>query len=176
MSLEQKIKDAIRDVPDFPKPGIMFKDITPILHDAKLCSAIVDAFVEKLSGIKVDAIVGTESRGFLFGFLLANKMNIPFVLLRKSGKLPYKTHAWEYDLEYGKARVEMHIDALKPGWNILVHDDLLATGGTAGASAELVKMVGAQVAAFAFVVELGFLEGREKLKKYSEKIISLVSY
>jgi len=176
MNLEQKIKNATRDVADFPKPGILFKDITPILHDQKLCSEIIDEFINKLKDTKIDAIVGTESRGFLFGFLLANKTNVPFVLLRKSGKLPWKTNAYEYELEYGKAKVEIHVDSLKPNWNVLVHDDLLATGGTAEASANLVLMQKAKVAGFAFVVELGFLDGKEKLKKYSKNIISLVTY
>ena len=176
MTLVEKIKSTIRDVPDFPKQGILFKDITPILHDQKLCSEIVDEFISRFSKTKIDAIVGTESRGFLFGMLLANKMNVPFVMLRKSGKLPWKTNSYEYELEYGKAKVEIHVDSLKPNWNVLVHDDLLATGGTAEASANLVLIQKAKVAAFAFVVELGFLNGREKLKKYSENIISLVKY
>src|SRR5687767_2417699 len=176
MTLEQKLRSTIRDVPDFPKPGILFKDITPVLHNQRLCTEITEAFILSLQGEKIDAIVGTESRGFLFGMLLANKMNIPFIMLRKSGKLPYKTNAYEYNLEYGTAKVEIHIDSLKPGWNVLVHDDLLATGGTAEASANLVLMQQAKVAGFAFIVELGFLKGREKLKKYSEKIISLVNY
>ena len=176
MTLEEKIRNTVRDVADFPKPGILFKDITPILHNQKLCSEIVDEFIGQFVDIKIDAIVGTESRGFLFGMLLANKMNVPFVMLRKSGKLPWKTNSYEYELEYGKAKVEIHVDSLKPGWNVLVHDDLLATGGTAEASANLVLIQKAKVAGFAFVVELGFLNGKEKLKKYSEKIISLVKY
>ncbi|MEW6469681.1 MAG: adenine phosphoribosyltransferase [Bacteroidota bacterium] len=176
MTLEERIRSTIRDVPDFPRPGILFRDITPLLHDQKLCTAITDEFLARLSGERIDAIVGTESRGFLFGMLLANRMNVPFILLRKSGKLPYKTHGYEYELEYGKARVEIHIDSLRAGWNVLVHDDLLATGGTAEASANLVLMQKARVAGYAFLVELAFLNGREKLKKYSEKIISLVTY
>lgn len=176
MSLEQKIKSAIRDVPDFPKQGIVFKDITPILKDAKLCMEIADGFIERLQEMKIDAIVSTESRGFFFGFLLANKMGLPLIPLRKPGKLPYKTIFHEYELEYGKARVEMHVDALQKGWNVLIHDDLLATGGTAEASAVLIKRQHANVAGFAFVVELKFLNGRKKLKTYSQNIISLVKY
>ena len=176
MTLEDKIKKTIRDVPDFPKKGILFKDITPILHDQKLCTEIVDGFISTFLKTKIDAIVGTESRGFLFGMLLANKMNVPFVMLRKSGKLPWKTDSYEYELEYGKAKVEIHVDSLKPDWNVLVHDDLLATGGTAEASANLVLIQKAKIAGFAFVVELGFLKGKEKLKKYSENIVSLVKY
>jgi len=176
MTLEQKIKSSIRDVADFPKQGIVFKDITPILKDSKLCTEIAEGFIEQLKGMKIDAIVSTESRGFFFGFLLANKMGIPLIPLRKSGKLPYKTISQEYDLEYGKASVEMHVDALQKGWNVLIHDDLLATGGTAEASAVLIKRQNANVAGFAFVVELDFLKGRKKIEKYSENIISLVRF
>ena len=176
MMLEEKIKSSIRDVPDFPKQGIVFKDITPILKDPKLCSEIVDGFIEQLKEKKIDAIVSTESRGFFFGFLMANKMGLPLIPLRKPGKLPYKTIFHEYKLEYGKAKVEMHIDALEKGWNVLVHDDLLATGGTAEASAVLIQRQNANVAGFAFVVELGFLGGRKKLETYSQNIISLVKY
>lgn len=174
--IEEKIKSAIRDVPDFPKPGILFKDITPILHNPALCREIVDAFAEKLSGQKIDAIVGIESRGFLFGFALANKLNIPFILVRKAGKLPYKKISHEYTLEYGSAKVEMHEEEIQKGWNVLIHDDLLATGGTAEAAAKLIRMQGGTVAGFAFLVELGFLNGKEKLEQYSKNSISLVNY
>ena len=176
MNLEQKIKSSIRDVADFPKPGIMFKDITPILKDSKLCTEITEGFIKQFAGMKIDAIVSTESRGFFFGFLLANKMGIPLIPLRKPGKLPYKTISHEYSLEYGTAKVEMHVDALQAGWNCLIHDDLLATGGTAEASAILIERQKAKVAGFAFVVELGFLEGRKILETYSQNIISLVKY
>jgi len=131
MNLEQNIKSAIRDVPDFPKLGIMFKDITPIFENQELCSQIVDGFINSMNGNKPDAIVGIESRGFLFGLLLANKLNVPFVLIRKAGKLPYKTVSFEYNLEYGSAKIEMHEDSIKKNWKVLIHDDLLATGGTA---------------------------------------------
>lgn len=174
--IEEKIKSAIRDVPDFPKKGIMFKDITPILERPDLCRNIVDEFVKRMENKKVDAIVGIESRGFIFGMMLANKLNIPFILVRKVGKLPYQTIKYSYDLEYGSATVEMHVDSLKKGWNVIVHDDLLATGGTAMAAAELIKKQGANTAAFLFLVELAFLNGNEKVKKYSDKIISLVKY
>ena len=172
----KKILDTIRNVPDFPKPGIQFKDITPILHDPDLCREITAAFAEKLQGTKIDAVIGIESRGFLFGMTIAAALNVPFIMVRKSGKLPYDTIGVEYALEYGTARVEMHTDALKPGWNVLIHDDLLATGGTAAAAAELVKMQGANVAAFAFIVELGFLGGRKVLQKHAGMCISLVNY
>ncbi|MCD6019614.1 MAG: adenine phosphoribosyltransferase [Bacteroidetes bacterium] len=175
MSLESSIKAIIRDVPDFPKPGIMFKDITPILENQALCNDIVNGFIDQIP-VKPDAIVGVESRGFLFGFLLANKLNIPFVLIRKAGKLPYKTIKCEYALEYGSAVVEMHIDSLKKGWNVLIHDDLLATGGTAEAAARLVKDQGANVSGFCFVVELEFLNGKQKLNIHSNNITCLAQY
>jgi adenine phosphoribosyltransferase len=170
------IRNAIRDVPDFPKPGILFKDITPLLSDPKLGRIIVREFAERLKAVKVDAILGVESRGFLFGYMLAVEMNVPFVPIRKSGKLPWKTIGAEYALEYGTAKVEMHEDALSPGMHVVVHDDLLATGGTAAAAASLAEMKGANVSAFAFVVELEFLKGRQKLKGFSHNITSLVSY
>ncbi len=175
MTLEESIKKAIRDVADFPKPGILFKDITPIFYDQKLCSQIVDGFIEKMDK-KPDAIVGIESRGFLFGFLMANKLNIPFVLIRKSGKLPYKTVSYEYALEYGTSKIEIHEGALEKDWNVLIHDDLLATGGTAEAAAELVKKLGAKVFGFNFVVGLEFLNGKDKLINHSKNITCLVQY
>ena len=176
MSIEPKLRSAIRDVPDFPKPGILFKDITPVLMDPVLCTEVVDAFIERMGNMRPDAIACTESRGFFFGFLLANRLRLPLVPLRKAGKLPYKTIAHEYALEYGTAKVEMHIDAIQKGWNVLVHDDLLATGGTAEASAILIQKQGARVAGFAFLVELEFLHGRENLRPYSDRFISLVTY
>src|SRR3954469_4358630 len=133
MSLVAEIKSAIREVPDFPKQGIMFKDITPILENQELCSRITEDFISKLPQ-RPDAVVGIESRGFLFGFLMANKLNVPFILVRKAGKLPYTTISHEYALEYGTSKIEMHSDSLKKGMNIVVHDDLLATGGTAEAA------------------------------------------
>lgn len=175
MNIEQAIKQALRDVPDFPKPGIMFKDITPIFYDQKLCTQIVDEFIARFE-TKPDAIVGIESRGFLFGFLVANKLDIPFVLVRKAGKLPYKTVSIEYDLEYGTSKIEMHEDALQKGWNVIIHDDLLATGGTADAAANLVKKLGANVLGFNFVIGLDFLEGNKKLINHSKNITCLVHF
>lgn len=175
MNLEQHIKSVIRDVPDFPKPGIIFKDITPIFENQGLCNQIVDGFINQMN-TKPDAIVGIESRGFLFGFLLANKLNLPFVLVRKAGKLPYKTVSLEYDLEYGSAKIEMHEDSIKPNWNVLIHDDLLATGGTAAAAAELIKKQGANIFGFNFVIELEFLKGKEKIKQLSNNITCLAQY
>ena len=174
--ISQKIHTSIREVPDFPKPGINFKDITTLLLDPILSNEIVDAFIERLKGKQVDAIVGVESRGFLFGFLMANKMNIPFVPIRKVGKLPGETLKYKYDLEYGSAEVEVHKSDIQKGWNVLVHDDLLATGGTACAASELIQQLGAKVVAFAFIISLEFLKGNEKLAKYSTEIISLKRY
>lgn len=175
MSLEQNIKNTVRDIPDFPKHGVLFKDITPIFYNQTLCSDIVNGFIERL-GTKPDAIVGIESRGFLFGFLVANKLGVPFVLVRKSGKLPYKTTSVEYDLEYGTSKIEMHEDALQKNWNVIIHDDLLATGGTAEAAARLVKQADAKVAGFNFVIGLDFLQGKNKLINHTNNITCLVHY
>ncbi|MCC7303566.1 MAG: adenine phosphoribosyltransferase [Bacteroidia bacterium] len=175
-TLRDKLNGVIRDVPDFPKPGILFKDITPVLQDPALCREVVDTFAEQVGEDRVDAVLGIESRGFIFGMMLANKLNVPFVIVRKAGKLPFRTHRYEYSLEYGSAVMEMHIDAIQPGWNVLVHDDLLATGGTAAAASELIHLQGGKTAGFFFLVELGFLPGRKKLEKYSGKILSLVSF
>ncbi|MHB8258970.1 MAG: adenine phosphoribosyltransferase [Bacteroidia bacterium] len=176
MQLSQKIKEAIRDVPDFPKPGILFKDITPIFLDPKLCTEITDAFCRSFAKEKPDAIIGIESRGFLFGMLMASWLNIPFIMVRKAGKLPSKTISQEYNLEYGTASIEVHTDMIKKGWNIVIHDDLLATGGTAQAAADIVKKCGAKVAGFTFVVALDFLNGKERLINYSKNIQCLVHY
>lgn len=174
--LEQRLKAAIRDVPDFPKPGILFRDITPVLEDPALCRAIVQEFKQRLKEQPIDAIAGIESRGFLFGVALAMELNVPFITVRKKGKLPYRTVSYKYDLEYGSAEIEMHKDVLSSGMNVLVHDDLLATGGTAAATAELIGMQGAQVAGFSFLIELSFLNGVDRLKQYDASIISLVTY
>lgn len=174
--LETRIKQAIRDVPDFPKPGILFKDITPILLDHKLCIDIAEQMASQVADWKIDAIVGVESRGFLFGMMTAQALKVPFIPVRKAGKLPYETISHEYELEYGTAKVEMHTDAIQPGWNVLIHDDLLATGGTACAAAELIQKQNGNVAGFAFIVTLDFLNGEDVLKKYSDNFISLVNY
>ncbi len=175
MTLQERIDKAIRNVPNFPKEGIMFKDITPVLEDAVLSAEIVKEFVAKVDG-EIDAIAGIESRGFLFGFSIAMALEVPFILIRKKGKLPYKTISHKYDLEYGSAEIEMHEDTITAGMNVLVHDDLLATGGTAIAASELIKKQGGNIAGYSFLVDLAFLEGAEKLKKYSDKITSLISY
>lgn len=176
MTIQERVSQTIRDIPDFPKPGILFKDITPVLENPLLSKDIVQFFYDQLKPLKLDAIVGVESRGFLFGMPIAIALEVPFITVRKKGKLPYKTISYSYDLEYGSAEVEMHIDAIKPNWNVLVHDDLLATGGTATAAAELIKMQKANVAGFGFLVELSFLNGKEKLLQYNNNIINLVSF
>ena len=174
--IEQQIKSAIRDIPDFPVPGIIFKDITPILKSPVLCINIVEAFADQLKGIRIDVVAGIESRGFLFGLSLANKLGVPFVPIRKAGKLPFTTRQKAYDLEYGTATIELHTDAFKPGQHILVHDDLLATGGTAMAASELILEMGGVIAGFAFVVGLSFLNGKAMLEKLSEKFVILAEY
>ena len=174
--INSELKKAIRDIPDFPKPGILFKDITPILKDARLCSAIIDAFEEELREIPVDVIAGIESRGFLFGVMLANRLQVPFVPIRKQGRLPYKTIQQPCELEYGSAILELHEDAILPAQRVLIHDDLLATGGTVNAATRLVKQLGGVVSGYAFVISLDFLNGKEQLKSSSDHIISLVSY
>lgn len=174
--LAQRIKAVIREVKDFPKKGIGFKDITPLLLNSKLSAQIADELSKQLQAIKIDAIASIESRGFLYGMLLSQQLNIPFIPIRKKGKLPYKTISHKYDLEYGSAEIEMHIDAIKKNDRILIHDDLLATGGTAAASAELIKKQNGIIAGYAFIIELDFLKGRTLLNKYSENIISLVHY
>ena len=176
MQLKERIEEAIRDIPDFPKPGILFKDITPIFLNPALCTEITDAFCRSFSKAKPDAIIGIESRGFLFGMLMASWLNIPFIMVRKAGKLPAKTISQEYSLEYGTATLEVHDNVIKKGWNVLIHDDLLATGGTAQAAAEIVKKCGANVAGFTFVAALDFLNGQEKLINYSNNIQCLVHY
>lgn len=176
-TIQERIKDTIRDVKDFPKEGIVFKDITPILSDVELSNDIVEQFVKDIQekNIQIDAVACIEARGFLFGTLIAQRLKVPFIPIRKKGKLPYETVSFEYDLEYGSAIIEMHKDAVKKDWNVLIHDDLLATGGTAIAAAELIKLNG-KIAGFSFLVDLTFLEGNKKLKDYSENVMSLIEY
>jgi len=168
------IERAIRNVPDFPKPGIQFKDITPVLADAQLFSDSIDLLTENFKPGSVDAVVGIDARGFIFAAAAAVKLQAGFVPIRKKGKLPYQTHEQQYDLEYGTATVAVHVDALKPGSRVLLIDDLLATGGTAAAAAALVKGLGAQILEISFLIELGFLNGRQKLKGYPVR--SLIVY
>jgi adenine phosphoribosyltransferase len=176
MNIEDKIKNVIRDVPNFPKEGIVFKDITPIMMDAQLSNEILDHLVELYKNESIDVIAGIESRGFLFGYPLAMRLGIPFILIRKKGKLPYEKISHSYDLEYGSATIEMHTDAIQAGQRVLIHDDLLATGGSAEAAAILVEKTGGKVASFNFLVSLDFLNGAEKLNRFSDKIINLVRY
>ncbi len=169
-----EIEQAIRNVPDFPKPGIQFKDITPVLADARLFAGAIDLLTEKFVSRKVDAVVGIDARGFIFAAAAAVKLRAGFVPVRKKGKLPYRTHEQDYALEYGSATIAIHVDALKPGSRVLLIDDLLATGGTAAAAAQLVKRLGAEILEIGFLIELSFLHGREKLRGYP--IRSLVVY
>lgn len=160
----------IRDVPDFPKKGIVFKDITPVLSNPPLMKETIKALSERIRQCDADVIVGVEARGFIFGALIASELGLPFVPMRKPGKLPWKTKKIDYALEYGTASIEIHEDALKKGQKIALVDDLLATGGTSEAACKLVSDFGAEVCAIAFVVELAFLGGRKILEKYSPVI------
>ena len=176
MRLEERVKKAIRDIPDFPKKGIIFKDITTILNDGELFSEVVDYFANKYKD--VDFVCGIESRGFIFGAAIAAKIKKGFVPIRKKGKLPYTTVAEKYALEYGFDEIEIHIDAFNGVKNpkVLLMDDLIATGGTAEAAVKLIKKLNADVVAAAFLIELTFLEGSEKLKNLGVKVDSLVKY
>jgi len=159
-----QLRAGVRDVPDFPKKGIVFKDITPILSDHRLFRASIDLFLERCRGKKIDKIVGIDARGFLFGSTVAYELGVGFVPIRKRGKLPYKTEIAKYSLEYGEAEMEMHIDAMESGDQVVLVDDLLATGGTSAAAAALIEKVGGKLLEAQFLIELEFLRGREKLK------------
>jgi adenine phosphoribosyltransferase len=159
----KEIRAAIREVPDFPKPGILFKDITPVLQDPHLFARVIDLLAERYNNQRIDKIVAIESRGFIFGAPLSKVLGAGLIPLRKQGKLPYDTISESYDLEYGSATLELHKDAIEPGDKVLLVDDLLATGGTARASANLVRTLGGDVIEAAFLVELKFLEGRSRL-------------
>ncbi|MCD0490316.1 adenine phosphoribosyltransferase [Pedobacter sp. MC2016-14] len=174
--IASKIKQAIRDVADFPKPGIVFKDITPILKDSRLCAEITASLANQLNGLKIDVVAGIESRGFLFGMSLAQALNVPFVPIRKAGKLPHKTIQYAYALEYGNAVLELHEDSLLPGQRVLIHDDLLATGGTVVAASELIQKLNAVVAGYSFIISLDFLNGKERLMAYSPNHFALAAY
>ena len=168
------IQSRIRDVPDFPKPGIMFKDITPVLADGTAFGACIDVLAEKHEKGSFDVVVAIESRGFIFGAALAAKLGKGLVPVRKPGKLPWQTHQVEYELEYGTDKVEMHQDGVLPKQRVLIVDDVIATGGTAAATARLAERLGGVVVGFAFVIELGFLAGRKKIAGYP--VHSLVTY
>jgi adenine phosphoribosyltransferase len=167
-------RDWIRDIPDFPKPGILFKDITPMLGNAEVFRSVIDGIARPFAGRSIDVVAAAEARGFLFGAPLALELGAGFVPIRKPGKLPYKTVSLEYQLEYGTDRLEMHDDALGPGRRVLLLDDVLATGGTMRACRDLVEQTGAELVGCAFVVELGFLEGRARLG--STEVFSLITY
>ena len=169
-----ELEQYIRNVPDFPIPGIQFKDITTLLRDGKAFHQVIDLLAERYSGQQIDAIVGIESRGFIFSAPLAYRLGVGLVPVRKPGKLPASTYQIEYSLEYGTNTLEIHRDSFTPGAHVVVIDDLLATGGTVSAACDLVEMAGAIIDETAFIIELGFLGGREKLLKYP--VFSLVKY
>jgi adenine phosphoribosyltransferase len=164
MSISEKFKSVVRDVGDFPKPGILFKDITPVFNDPQLVAEIIDELVTNIKPLKPDVIAAVEARGFIFGSLLANALSCKFVPIRKAGKLPYYTKRQEYALEYGTAAIEMHEDAITRGSRVLIHDDLLATGGTAEAAGKLVESAGGNIVGFSFLINLSFLPGAANLK------------
>ncbi len=169
-----RLGSLIRDVPDFPKKGIVFKDITPLLADAAGFTQAVDLIATRYRDDQIDLVVGVESRGFIFGSAVATRLGAGFIPVRKPGKLPSRTERVEYELEYGRDAVEIHLDAIKPGQRVLMVDDLLATGGTMKASCELVGKLGGQVVAVAFLIELAFLHGRSKLAGY--EVFSILTY
>jgi adenine phosphoribosyltransferase len=168
------IRQAIRDIPDFPKPGIVFKDITPLLSNGRLFGRTIDILAERYRAEKIDAVLGIESRGFIVGSALAYNLGAGFCIVRKPGKLPYETHSASYELEYGTDKLEIHVDALPANARVIIADDLIATGGTAAATAQLVSKLGGTVVECAFVIELSFLKGREKLRPYG--VFSLLKY
>ena len=168
-----ELRKLIKDIPDFPKPGVVFKDVTPVLADAKALHSCIEHLAAKLDGERVDVLAGIESRGFIFGAALATRMGLGFVPVRKPGKLPRAVASQSYALEYGEDTVEVHEDDIHPGMRIAVVDDLIATGGTAGAASALFAELGAEVVAALFVIELGFLGGREKL---TVPVSSLIHY
>ena len=168
------IKTLIRDVPDFPKEGIIFKDITTVLQSPEGLKASIEQIQEHLAGISFDYIIGPESRGFIFGVPIAYNMGKGFIPIRKAGKLPYETKSKEYELEYGTASIEMHVDAIKPGDKVVIIDDLLATGGTSKAMVDLIEELGGEVVKLIYLIELDFLNGRDKLKNY--EVDSIVHY
>jgi adenine phosphoribosyltransferase len=173
VNIEELVRKTVRDVPDFPKEGIVYKDITPLLEDAKVFGAIMGVFAQRYRG-KIDSVAGVESRGFIFGAALAQALGVGLVLIRKPGKLPAATIGVDYELEYGTDRVEMHVDSVDAGERVLLIDDLLATGGTAAAALSLLNEAGAEVVEAAFVIELGFLKGASKLNNV--ETFSIVNY
>lgn len=170
----KKIEEYVRSIPDFPEPGIIFRDVTSILQDADGLKLAIDLMQEKLKDVEFDVIAGTESRGFIFGAPIAYNLNKPLVLVRKKGKLPCETVSREYDLEYGSAIIEMHKDSILPGQKVVLVDDLIATGGTIEAAAKLIEELGGEVVKLVFLMELAGLKGREKLAKYN--VESVICY
>jgi len=174
MASSKSLEEAIRDIPDFPKPGVVFKDITPILSDPVLFKQSLELLCDTARGQKIDKVVGIDARGFIFAAAVADRLNAGFVPVRKAGKLPWKTRKLAYTLEYGESVVEIHEDAVQPGEKVLLVDDLLATGGTAAASVQLLDELGADLVAISFLIELGFLGGRAKLGEH--RIESLIRF
>ncbi len=172
--MKKSIEEYVTSIPDFPEPGIIFRDITSVLQDADGLQLAIDLLEEKIKDADPDVIVGLESRGFIFGMPLAYNMHKPFVLVRKKGKLPRETVEMSYDLEYGSATIEMHKDSIKPGQKVVVIDDLIATGGTVSAAVKLIEELGGKVVKIAFLMELAGLKGREKLKGYD--VESVICY
>lgn len=172
----QWIEDMVRDIPDFPKPGIVFKDITPVLQDHNAFKAVVQLISLQYLGKKIDRVIGVESRGFLFGGSVAFELGCDFGIVRKAGKLPWTTIARTYDLEYGTATLEAHIDTVKHGERVVIVDDLLATGGTCRATVELLQELGAEVVGAAFLIELGFLPGRKVLEDLGVEVFAPITY
>ena len=170
----KKVEDYVVSIPDFPEPGIIFRDVTSVLQDAEGLQLAIDGIQEKLKGIEFDGIAGTESRGFIFGMPIAYNLHKPFVLVRKKGKLPRETVSMEYELEYGSAQIEMHRDSIRPGQKVVLIDDLIATGGTIEAAAKLVELLGGEVVKMVFLMELAGLKGRERLEKYD--VDSVICY
>ncbi|MCI8533478.1 MAG: adenine phosphoribosyltransferase [Lachnospiraceae bacterium] len=170
----KKVEDYVVSIPDFPEPGIIFRDVTSVLQDAEGLKLAIDGIQEKLAGIEFDVIAGTESRGFIFGMPVAYNLGKPFVLVRKKGKLPRETVSMEYELEYGSAEIEMHRDSIRPGQKVVLIDDLIATGGTIEAAAKLVELLGGEVVKMVFLMELAGLKGRDRLKKYD--VDSVICY
>ncbi len=176
MTLRKRLEQSIRTIPDFPQPGIQFKDITPVLLDAALVRDCARALADPYRQAAVQCVLGIESRGFLLGPLIAQELDCGFAIVRKKGKLPSDTIAVSYELEYGSATIELHRDALRPGDKVLIHDDLLATGGTATAAAELVNKLAASVVGFCFMVSLNFLPGKQRLSRIGAPITELIDF
>ena len=170
----KKIEEYVRSIPDFPEPGLIFRDITSVLQDADGLQLAIDSMIKLLDGVDFDVVAGTESRGFIFGVPIAYEMHKPFVPVRKKGKLPCETISQSYDLEYGQATIEMHKDSIKPGQKVVLVDDLIATGGTIEAAIKLVEQLGGEVVKVIFLMELAGLKGRERLKGYD--VASVITY